>query len=324
MSNRVDVIIVGAGMAGLAAAAELGKRNVTSIVLDKGRAPGGRMATRRIQDASFDHGAQHFSARSEEFRRQTADWIERGLVRRWFSSKSRTMAGQPVEPRHIGTAGMRRIPEYVASDLRVETSVTVERIEYAVGGVAAVSSEGEAWHASGVIVTPPAPQALQLLRRSALRMSATVENMLAATEYDACLAVMARLDGTAGLPDGHVALSSGPIAWMADNQHKGISAVPAVTIHSAPEYADRNLDTDPAVWVAALVESAQPHLAGSIVDATGHRWRYSQPRTTFDNGAVAVGEQAPLILAGELFAGARVEGAFRSGLAAAELMESML
>ena len=180
--NQVDVIIVGAGMAGLTAAARLEDRGVTTIVLDKGRAPGGRMATRRIGEASFDHGAQHFSARSAEFRKQTAEWIERGVVEQWFSSPSRTVAGEPIEPRHIGLAGMRRIPESIAADLRVETSVAVERIEQQPGGVAAVSSEGKVWPAAGMILTPPAPQSLQLLGRSGVQMSDSVGNSLATTE----------------------------------------------------------------------------------------------------------------------------------------------
>ncbi len=322
--ERVDVIIVGAGMAGLTTAVRLEDRGVSTIVLDKGRVPGGRMATRRIGEASFDHGAQHFSARSVEFRKQTAEWIEHGLVGAWFSSKSRTVAGGPIEPRHVGRAGMRRIPEHVAAGLRVETSVSVERIESVGGGVNALSSDGRGWHATGMVLTPPAPQTLQLLGRSGVQLSDAVENALATIDYDACLAVMALLDGDAGLPDGHSAPSTGPIAWMADNQHKGVSSVPAVTIHSAPGFAQDHLDAEPAAWVAKLAAAASSHLDGSIVEAIGHRWRYSQPRTTLDTGAVVAGQERPLILAGELFAGARVEGAFRSGLAAAELMENLL
>ena len=322
--NRFDVIVVGAGMAGLTAATRLEAHGVSTIVLDKGRAPGGRMATRRIGEASFDHGAQHFSARSAEFRKQTAKWIELDLVQEWYRSKTRTVAGEPVEPRHVGRAGMRRIPEYIAASLRVETSVTVDQIEQLPGGVVASSNDGRSWPATGLILTPPAPQTLQLLGRSGVEMREAVENVLTTTEYDACLAVLAQLDGYAALADGHVAPSAGPIAWMADNQHKGVSPMPAVTIHSAPEFAQENLDSDPTEWVAKLAEAASLHLAGSIIATTGHRWRYSQPRTTVEVGAVAAGSRAPLVLAGELFAGARVEGAFRSGLAAAEMMENML
>lgn len=322
--KHADVIIVGAGMAGLAAATELEKRGISTILLDKGRAPGGRMATRRIGDASFDHGAQHFSARSSEFRGQIERWIESDLVRKWFSSASNTIVGRPVEPRHVGQGGMRRIPERIAAGLRVETSVAVDQIRRAAGGVAAVSDHGRLWHATGMIVTPPAPQTIQLFGRSEVRFPSPVETMLTETDYDACLAVMARLDSAADLRDGHLALGTGPIAWMADNQQKGVSAVPAVTIHSSAEFADANLEADQESWVVQLVEAARPRLAASIVDATGHRWRYSQPRRTFDVGAVVASSELPVVLAGEVFAGARVEGAFLSGLAAAELMGSIL
>jgi predicted NAD/FAD-dependent oxidoreductase len=322
--NHADVIVVGAGMAGLTAAGELEKRGISTIVLDKGRNPGGRMATRRVGDATYDHGAQHFSVRSSEFRRQVTRWIDRDLVREWFTSQSNTVAKRPVEARHVGQSGMRRIPEHVASGLRVETSVVVEQIERAASGVVAVGNRGNKWHAAGMIVTPPAPQTIQLLGRSEVRLASQVETMLTGTDYEACLAVMARLDIASGLSDGHLALSRGPIAWMADNQHKGVSAVPAVTIHSSPEFAAANLEIDQESWVAQLVDAARPLFAASVVNASGHRWRYSQPRRTFDVGAVLASSELPLVLAGEVFAGARVEGAFLSGLAAAELMEDTL
>ena len=36
-------------------------------VFDKGRGPGGRLATRRADDLRFDHGAQYFTARDPRF-----------------------------------------------------------------------------------------------------------------------------------------------------------------------------------------------------------------------------------------------------------------
>jgi predicted NAD/FAD-dependent oxidoreductase len=322
--NHLDVIIVGAGMAGLTAAARLQQSGITTTVLDKGRVPGGRMATRRIGEASFDHGAQHFSARTAEFKEQTQRWIEQGLVREWFTSPSSTVEGRPIEPRHAGRGGMRRIAEHVAADLRVETSVAVEQIDMTSEGVAVVTSQGRTWRAAGAILTPPAPQTLPLLRRSAVPMAAAVEGMLAATSYDPCLAVMARLDSEADLSDGHATPDDGPIAWIADNQHKGVSEAPAVTIHSSPEFAEANLETDPEWWVPQLVEAGEPYLAGAVIETKGHRWRYAQPRRTFEIGATTAAPGLPVVVAGELFAGARVEGAFLSGRAAAELLENTL
>jgi len=147
---------------------------------------------------------------------------------------------------------------------------------------------------------------------------------LEAVVYDPCLSVMARLDGPAGLPQGHLALGNGPIAWIADNQHKGTSPVPAVTIHSTAAFAGARLDDDPTVWTTELVEAAFDHLGASVVEAAGHCWRFAMPRSTLDEGWTEAESDVPLLLAGEVFAGARVEGAFLSGLAAGrELAEQL-
>ena len=57
--------------------------DIDVVVVDKGRSPGGRMATRRIGAATFDHGAQFFTVRTPAFRRRVDDWIDRGLVTVW-------------------------------------------------------------------------------------------------------------------------------------------------------------------------------------------------------------------------------------------------
>jgi predicted NAD/FAD-dependent oxidoreductase len=49
----------------------------------------------------------------------------------------------------------------------------------------------------------------------------------------------------------------------------------------------------------------------------GHRWRYSIPVSPSSEGSVAVSDTPPIVVAGEAFAGARVEGAFLSGVSAA-------
>jgi predicted NAD/FAD-dependent oxidoreductase len=48
------ILVIGAGLAGLTAARRLQDRGHTVVVVDKGRAPGGRMATRRILDDEAD------------------------------------------------------------------------------------------------------------------------------------------------------------------------------------------------------------------------------------------------------------------------------
>ena len=67
------VVVVGAGLAGLVAARALADDHEV-VVFDKGRSVGGRLATRRIGAARLDHGAQFFTVRGDDFRRQVDDW----------------------------------------------------------------------------------------------------------------------------------------------------------------------------------------------------------------------------------------------------------
>lgn len=312
---RASVLIIGAGMSGLTAGRSLVAEGIDATLIDKGRAVGGRMATRRIGAATFDHGAQHVSVRTEQFAREMRSLVESGTARVWLRTRSVTHPERGVEVRYAGVHGMRRIPEALGEGLRILTAVTVDRLEIARSGVTAFAGDVAVAAADAAILTPPAPQTLDLLKRSGMA-AAPVTNEIAGVSYDATLAVMAVLDAPADLPGGHLALPDGPVAWLADNQQKGVSTVPALTVHSSAEFAAEHLEADPAEWAAKLLDAARPHHAGSVVDARPHRWRYAQPRSLREDAVCLVDAAAPVVLAGELFAGARVEGAYTSGLTA--------
>jgi predicted NAD/FAD-dependent oxidoreductase len=76
--------------------------------------------------------------------------------------------------------------------------------------------------------------------------------------------------------------------------------------------------------VPELVGAAGPLLSSPILEAIGHRWRYAEPRITFDTGFMSFDAGFPIVLAGEVFAGAKVEGAFSSGMAAARRIIEVL
>ena len=77
------VVVIGAGLAGLMAAQLLHNNGHSVVVLDKGKSPGGRLATRRIGDATLDHGAQFFTVRESEFEHVVQQWVQAGIVREW-------------------------------------------------------------------------------------------------------------------------------------------------------------------------------------------------------------------------------------------------
>ena len=116
--------IVGAGMAGLACAEALAGQGHDLVVFDKGRGPGGRMSTRRVQtpvgEAQFDHGAQVFTAQDEAFQRRVATWVREGAVAPWPAAGPGAFVGVP---------GMNGPVRQMAGGLSVHWSSLVTGLE---------------------------------------------------------------------------------------------------------------------------------------------------------------------------------------------------
>lgn len=302
-------LIIGAGMAGLAAARRLRESGWRVLLVDKGRGVGGRMATRRIGAARFDHGAQYFTTREPQFAALAATLEEAGFIRRWFEVEG--------EARFAGAQGMSSIAKELASGLEVRTGTRIESIERSGDGWTAQTDAGEHLFAGRLIVTAPVEQALAL---AAPWLSESSREILREVDYDPCFALMAVLEGPSGLPaPGFLRPAEGPVAWVADNFAKGVSPeAHCVTIHANAEFTRSRYDAPPGEVASELLAWARPKLASPIQEWQLHRWRYSLVKRCAPAPFLLEPGRPPLVLAGDGFLGPRVEAAFLSGLAAAD------
>jgi predicted NAD/FAD-dependent oxidoreductase len=183
---------------------------------------------------------------------------------------------------------------------------------------------GETVCASAVLLTPPVPQSLALLDAGGIELPKDTRARLESIEYEPCLAVMASLDAPAQIPSpGGLAPTEGPIAWISDNQMKGVSATPAVTIHATADFSQENWDRDRQKSGRALLRAAEPWLGSGVTEFQVHGWRYSKPVRTEESACLTLNESPLLVIAGDAFAGPRVEGAALSGWAAAEVLKQL-
>lgn len=316
--SHSDVLIIGAGISGLLCATELQKQGKRVCVLDKGRGLGGRMATRRMAGGRLDHGAQFFTVRDAAFQRYADEWRSAGVIREWFrhSEKDSDAAGHP---RYCGDTGMTDIAKYLARDLQVHCSEAVVAIARVENRWQVTTQAGNLFLADQLVVTAPLPQALALLETSGLDYAGADLDALRAVRYDRGLATLAILDGASGLPDvGHLNLDGPIVNWIADNQLKGISEqVTAVTIHATAEFAAANWDVPDAERGAAMCAAVEPYLSASVREYRCHRWGFTLPVNPWPAPFYA-NDSLQLILAGDSFGGARIEGAALSGMAAAQ------
>jgi predicted NAD/FAD-dependent oxidoreductase len=317
-----SVAIVGAGLAGLACAKMLAAHGIAARLFDKGRAPGGRLATRRAEAAgreiSFDHGAQYLTASGSAFRAML-DELE---TRPWLDEETR-----------VGVPRLSAIPRTLAGGL----DVTLGR------EVVEITGQPQAWmlrHATprrpggapgadlteagpfdAVLVTAPAPQAATLLAHPAPHLRQAVEQARMAPCWTLMAAFAERLD----LPD-RIRSETGEIASaVRDSSKPGrYPATECWVVQAGPAWTRAHLELDEAAASAALL-AAFAHLAGRNLPtplyAAAHRWRYALVETPL--GTPCLWDAAlGLGAAGDWCLGARAESAAESGMALAAMLAS--
>ncbi len=317
-------IVIGAGIAGLTAARFLKDHGVEVLVLERSQGVGGRMATRRIREARFDHGAQFFTARDEQFEKMVHTWIDAGVAREWSRGfrNCRDDSFEDGYPRYCGSDGMVTIPKYLAIPLEIRLNVRVASVSSRDHTWLIRTSDGEEMATSAVIVTAPAPQALTLFAAGGVSLPESSNSQLNQIQYDPCIAVLVSLNGRSRIPDpGGIKLDGEPVRWMADNFAKGISPNGyGVTIHAGPEFSRTHWDIPDVEIVRQLLETVEPWLPERPQSYQVHRWRYSRPFLVHPKAFLMVDDPAPVVFAGDGFRGSKIEGAALSGLAAADAL----
>jgi predicted NAD/FAD-dependent oxidoreductase len=337
-----DVIVIGAGIAGLCAAGELVRAGRRVLVVEKSRGIGGRMATRRVGGAVCDHGAQFFTVRGRAFGGIVADAEAAAAVDTWCTGFGRAGSiGDDVEPaadghaRWRGIRGMTDLPKFLLERLAadghgepclVTTNTRVAAIGTQRGVVVTVEAEGRSAmiEAAAAVVTAPVPQALDLLAAGGAALDAEAQAKLATVAYDPCFALMLVLDRPSRVPPPgaiqFAADAGGPLAWVADNMQKGISALPALTVHATGAFSRDHFAAPPEEVTAILLDAVRPWIDGdpatAVVERSLHRWKFALPTTILDDPLVVASQVPPIVCCGDAFGGPRVEGAASSGLAA--------
>lgn len=312
----MTVLVVGAGMAGLVAARRLRDAGATVTVLDKGRSVGGRMATRRMGAARLDHGAQFFTARSDEFAAMVDEWIDAGIAHEWC----RGFGNDDGHPRYVGTGGMTAIAKHLASGLDVRCAHLAFSLRHDDDAArwVLVTDDGVEHVADRVLLTAPIPQSMSLLFGAGIELPEGLRDI----DYDRTIGLLVTLDdhGHAVAPPGGIQNPDEVFTFVGDNAAKGVSDAPSVTFHANNQWSLDNYERDNSSLTELLMTAAAPHLGGARVqEHQVKKWRFATPRTVWPDKCW-VDTTGTLAMAGDAFAGPRVEGAALSGLAAATVL----
>ncbi len=313
-------------MAGLACANVLHAAGVQVTVFDKGRRPGGRLATRRSGGFTFDHGAQFATARGERFREflsqagdQVAPWDPAEPHPRWVGVPGMSVLARVAEQRGVGTLQLHRQVTFLSRQsngwhLRHEDAASVRP--------GTVSEGGEQAGPYGrVVLAMPAPQAAGLLQA----LGHPFAPVVGAVVMDPCWALMLGFNERQPGIDRQTLDEQEPkqpFSWIArDSSRPGHAALPDCWVgHAGPGWSRRHLEQEP-VSVSVALQAAFARVTGIMtkpVYAVVHRWRYARNDTAPDRAFFL--DADGLAVCGDWCLGGKVEAAFESGSAAAEAL----
>lgn len=294
MSSTVTVI--GAGLAGAACAVALRAGGAQVRVVDRGRAPGGRMASPLLHGRRVDLGAGYFTVRDPGFESVTRAWQAAGLARPWTDTFGVLGLGQDpgskTGPMRWATpGGLRSLVRHLLADTPVAGGVELAELP-----------------AGPVVVAMPDPQAARLL---------------AVPDPVDCSPTISVACGFTGVPAGFGFRDAAfvhdhpDVEFLADDGARRGDGAPVLVAHTTPERARQHLD-DPAAAVAPVVAALrellhlpEPHWTHP------HRWSLAKPTGQHGDSCTVLDVAGrPVGLAGDQWCptgSPRVESAWRSG-----------
>ena len=300
MSN---VVVIGAGMSGIACARALQAEGVTVRLIDKGRGVGGRMSTRRAAVAgktiTFDHGAQYLD-QSEDAAATAA--LGKGAVNAWHLGDGTS--------RIVGVPGMAALPRALANGLDVTLNTRVTRVR-ARCGLFQIETDAGKTAASHVVITVPAPQLAPILGETHPLVQRASNVVMRP-----CLTLMAAFNRDTPAPFVTRRDANALLTWIAQNDTKpGRSKAYQTWVAQAnPDWSAANIDANRSETKRRMVDLLCSELgvvSAKLCHAGLQVWRYGLVETPLGKSFLKDGM---LWVGGDWSRGAKVQDAWRSGV----------
>lgn len=335
--RAVDVLIVGAGLAGLSCAQALSDRGVRVTVIDQARGVGGRLATwQALEELPLDYGAVFLHGDDETFLDALRSAQGLTLLPGWPHRRSglgppcQTTAFAPRERRFGIAEGVSAWPEHLARDLDVRLGACASALELSGDCLQVHLESGQAMGAPTVVLALAGEQSQGLLDRwtDAPAPVDGARHLLRMVGSSACLTVMATYPRDVPAPSWDILYPSDSLMVQLishETSKRPDASQLGLVIQARAGWSRAHLDDERASWSGALLAEAArleaPWLARPSWSRP-HRWRFGRTDLSTELGGpmlMDLGGGARLGLAGELFArGAGAEAAWLSGRALAD------
>ena len=312
------VAVIGAGISGLALANKL-KKHFEVVVFEKSRGYGGRVATRRAGEFIFDHGAQFFKVKTDEFREYIKPMIDQGVVDIWKArfveidngkiTNNRIWGDDPSN--YIGTPSMNSIGKYMADGLDVRLSDKVANV--------AQGTKWELYDEAGANIGEFDWVVSAIPPKQVIEMIPDVINLyskISSYEMLACYSLMLGYEEKMDIGFDAALIKGADISWLSVNSSKLPGANNTTfLIHSTNKWASQNIDRD-RDWVKGYLCNELSNLVPIKTESANYvglqGWRYANIKKQ-NNIEFFLDKDNKFGLCGDWFVQGRIEAAYLSG-----------
>lgn len=297
-------IIIGAGLSGLILARRLIKSGAEVLIVEKSKSVGGRMATRRDEDATFDHGAQLTSE-------SLTKYFGLEICQPWVQVNA--------EMKYAIKQGMNKAAKHLAQGLEIQLNEKVVNLKS--DGHVIIELESETTlSARRVFMTCPVPQSVELLKKSKMSYPETLDQV----KYAKALVGLFRIE-TESLMIKNLKYEENldhGIFSISNQQSKNVSEGLAFTVVMNPKFSEAYFDKDEAGNLFLIENCLASFLTNhlkikesdyKILRSQLKKWRYSHPLNNFGADYLALPNQN-IYLIGDGFTG----GSLARSVASAE------
>jgi len=314
------IAVIGAGLSGLTAATQL-REHAEVTVFEKSRGPGGRMATRYADPYFFDHGAQFFNPKTEEFISFIGPMIEKGVIKRWDGQfveildrniSYRREWGEEY-PHYVGSPGMDAIGKYLSRDLNLILKTKIDSL----------SCVNEKWLIRDEDDRDLGIYDYVVLAMPPIQVKALASSLLPAFDFldqvtmQACFSLMLAFSNPLQLDFDAALVLNEDISWISANNSKpDRSPLSCLLIHSTNKWADMHIDDNRDEVMEYLYNHSLDIInfnEDTLVYKQLHGWRYANVEK--QHGEASFFDTHEKIgVCGDWFIHGRIESAFLSGL----------
>ncbi|BAT55261.1 hypothetical protein NOS3756_42400 [Nostoc sp. NIES-3756] len=325
-----DVVIIGAGIAGLVCAQQLSQAGYSVLVVEKSRGLGGRVATRRLHGTWADHGACYLKPKGELFTSFVELLCDRHILATWNELQPN------ATPRYVAPAGMSAIAKFLAQNINILLNQRVTEINLTPekSWRLTLESSNEELTAKALVIAIPAPQATMLLNSLGEDvLGKEFLTNLSAVEFYPCISAIAGVPPSSHpLPTwkAHTFVDDVVLGWIGlDSSKRPQTQQSVFVLQSSANFAQLHLEASDLQPVGhKMLKYAAQALELPWLETPEwlqvHRWRYAFPRNPWQHQVLAAQAELPLVCCGDWCGGNLVEGAMLSGLAASVEINNVL